>query len=149
MRKLMIKNFPLIIKILGLSLIIALPNMAQAAKSGYWSWNDDKGNPQYSDRPPEGVNAVFVEKNTTNSPVSGPYQGASNSGNEQSGNSGTMEALPNKDPSICAAAKSNLANLQSARVRITEADGSQHYLTEDEKTEQRERAQRLIELNCD
>ena len=143
----MIKYFPLL-KILVLVLVFALSHTAQAGKKGYWTWNDSKGDPQYSDRPPEGVDAVFVEKNTTNSAVSPPYQGQAANGEEKTSGPETMEALPNKDPEICSQAKNNLANLKSARVRITEADGSKHYLTEDEKAEQRERNQRLIDLNC-
>ena len=147
----MIKDFPLL-KMLMLVLVIALSHSAQAGKRGYWTWTDGKGDPQYSDRPPEGVDAVFVEKNTTKSPSSSPYQGSSADGedatSEQPSGPKTMEALPEKDPEICRQAKSNLAGLRSARVRITEADGSQHYLTEEEKAEQRDRTQRLIDLHC-
>ena len=145
----MIKDFPLL-KMLMLVLVIALSHTAQAGKKGYWTWTDDKGDPQYSDRPPEGVDAVFVEKNTTSSAVSSPYQGSKADGEDKEQSSGpkTMEGLAQKDPEVCRQAKSNLAGLRSARVRITEADGSQHYLTEEEKAEQRERTQRLIDLNC-
>lgn len=145
----MIKDSPLL-KMLLLVLVIALSHTAQAGKKGYWTWTDDKGEPQYSDRPPEGVDAVFVEKNTTSSAVSSPYQGSNPESEDKEPSSGpkTMEGLPEKDPEVCRQAKSNLAGLRSARVRITEADGSQHYLTEEEKAEQRERTQRLIDLNC-
>jgi hypothetical protein len=145
------KDFPLL-KMLVLVLVIALSHTAQASKKGYWTWTDGKGDPQYSDRPPEGVDAVFVEKNTTSSPLSSTSasntEEASASGEEQSSGPKTMEGLAAKDPEICRQAKSNLAGLKSARVRITEPDGSQHYLTEEEKAAQRERNQRLIDLNC-
>jgi hypothetical protein len=147
------KDFPLL-KMLVLVLVIALSHMAQANKKGYWTWTDDNGDPQYSDRPPEGVEAVFIEKNTTNSATSSPYESSSaksegeGEGEEQSGGPKTMEGLAAKDPEICRQAKNNLAGLKSARVRITEPDGSQHYLTEEEKAAQRERNQRLIDLNC-
>jgi esterase/lipase len=108
---------------------------------------DDKGSPQYSDHPPEGVDAVFIEKNTTSSPTSS-YQKNADQAVDENGDPVKMEVLAAKDPVICEQAKANLSALQSARVRITNADGSQHYLTEDEKAEQRDRAQRLIELNC-
>jgi hypothetical protein len=143
----MTKDFPLL-KILVLVLVFALSHTAQADKKGYWTWNDSKGDPQYSDRPPEGVDAVFVEKNTSNSAVSPPYQGQAANGEEKTSGPETMGALPTKDPEICRQAKNNLTNLRSARVRITEADGSKHFLTEDEKAAQRERNQRLIDLNC-
>ena len=147
----MIKDFPLL-KILVLVLVFALSHTAQAAKKGYWTWNDSKGDRQYSDRPPEGVDAVFIEKNTTNSAVSAPNEG-SNAASESAGadqNPGpqTMEGMPAKDPDICRQAKSNLAGLRSARVRITEPDGSKRYLTEEEKTEQKERTQKLIDFHC-
>lgn len=141
------KGFPLV-KILGLVLVIALSHSVQAAKKGYWTWDDDKGNPQYSDRPPEGVEAVFVEKNTANSAVSAPYESTARTSNGEAADPQTMEGLAPKDPAICEQATNNLSALKSARVRITEADGSQHYLTEDEKKEQRERYQKLIDFNC-
>jgi hypothetical protein len=145
------KDFPLL-KMLVLVLVIALSHTAQAGKKGYWTWTDDKGDPQYSDRPPEGVDAAFVTKNTTNSDVSAPYESSSaeskDDSEDQSSGAQTMEGMAEKDPDICRQAKSNLAGLKSARVRITEADGSQHYLSEEEKAEQRERTQRLIDLNC-
>jgi hypothetical protein len=144
------KDFPLL-KMLVLVLVIALSHTAQAGKKGYWTWTDDKGDPQYSDRPPEGVDAVFVAKNTTNSAVSSPYNAASDKDGTASaagGSQGQMEAVYNKDPAICEQAKNNLAKLKSAKVRITEPDGSKHYLTEDEKNAQRERNQRIIDLNC-
>ena len=91
---------------------------------------------------------MFVEKNTANSAVSDPYESNPASGEAKSSGPKKMEGLADKDPEICRQAKNNLAGLRSARVRITEADGSQHYLTEEEKKEQRERAQKLIDLNC-
>ena len=145
----MIKDLPLL-KMLVMVMIFALSHTAQAGKQGYWTWTDGKGDPQYSDRPPEGVDAVFIEKNTASSAVSSPYEDSNpdSEGQEQSSGPKTMEGLPDKDPEICRQAKSNLAGLKSARVRIVEADGSIHYLTEEEKTEQRQRTQRLIDLNC-
>jgi hypothetical protein len=146
----MIKDLPLL-KMLVLALVIALSHTAQAGKKGYWTWTDDKGEPQYSDRPPEGVEAVFVEKNTTNSATSSPYKAATDKDAKASaadGSQGQMEAIYEKDPGICTQAKNNLAKLESAKVRITEPDGSKHYLTEDEKNAQRERNQRIIDLNC-
>lgn len=143
----MSKDFPLL-KMLVLVLVIALSHTALAAKKGYWTWTDDNGDPQYSDRPPEGVDAVFIEKNTTNSAISAPYEGQAANGEGKSSGPGKMEAMAAKDPEICRQAKNNLAGLKSARVRITEPDGSQHYLTEDEKIEQRDRTQRLIDMNC-
>lgn len=142
----MSKDF-FLFKLLGLVLIIALSNTAQAGKQGYWTWTDEKGNPKYSDRPPEGVDAVFVEKNTTSSPTSSAYDSGSQAA-DQASNPDKMEVFPAKDPSICEQAKANLSALKSARVRITEADGTQHYLTDEEKKEQRDRAQRLVDMNC-
>ena len=112
------KDFPLL-KMLVLVLVIALSHTAQAGKKGYWTWTDDKGDPQYSDRPPEGVDAIFVEKNTTNSAISSPYNAASDKDGTASaaggGKQGEMEAIYTKDPAICEQAKNNLAKLKAPK----------------------------------
>ncbi len=145
----MTKYFPAL-TVFGLVLAIALSGPVQAGKKGYWTWTDQKGNPQYADLPPEGVDAVFVEKNTLNSAVSeGVQTGSQNDDGAAASGPQAIEGIAAKDPEICQQAKNNLAALESARVRITDPDGSKRFLTEDEKAAQRERAQKFIDLNCE
>jgi len=122
---------------------------SHGAASGHYRWTNDKGQVQYSDRPPAGVDSVFIKFSTgkrSNAPAQPSVQ-TKQQNTEQS--LPTMVAVtPKKDPALCKQAKHNLKAMDGARIRITETDGSKRFLTEQEREGQRENARRFIKINC-
>ncbi|WP_339668904.1 DUF4124 domain-containing protein [Dasania marina] len=126
-----------------------------ADPSGYYRWKDSEGNLKLSDRPPEaGIKAEFVE--TPGSKKSrGSSEPVASSNTEQEAAATKpeqplkMEIMPPKDPARCKQAKANMQAFEgAARIRITDADGTQRLITEEEKQVQVERAQKAIRENC-
>lgn len=127
------------------------------AEEGYYKWVDARGNPVHSDRPPPaGVEYEFVstrsgltrrvtaEENTSNPPG---WEGSNPVGSDQP-NAAEQQAAIEKDPALCDQARANLDTLNSkARVRIRDDDGIR-YLTEEEKSVQRKKAEDLIAVHC-
>ncbi|ARN72818.1 DUF4124 domain-containing protein [Oceanicoccus sagamiensis] len=135
--------------IISLGLISA--TMLQAEQNGIYRWTDDQGVVQYSDRPPEGVEAVFIKTSTGKRSTPSAAKTAQSDDDADEGSessSQTMEVMPEKDPKLCEQAKRNLKALESARIRITEPDGSKRILTEDEKEGQRANANKFIKVHC-
>lgn len=133
---------------------LMLPTAAMAA-DGHWRWTDSEGEQHYSDRPPAGIEAEFIEfatgRGKKSSPAATPAAPSSPTvpGKGETAKNNDMEILPEPDPEICAQAKGNLQALNGKpRVRITEADGSIRMLTEEEKEEQRENARKFVKLYC-
>ncbi|WP_101759646.1 DUF4124 domain-containing protein [Oceanicoccus sp. KOV_DT_Chl] len=124
----------------------------QAAPNGLYRWTDADGTVQYSDYPPEGVEAEFIKytgassqgKSSTTEKKTETAETAANQGAEPS----KLEVMPDKDPVLCKQAQANLKALEGARIRITEPDGSKRFLTEEEKEGQRENARKFIKINC-
>ncbi|MDJ0878246.1 MAG: DUF4124 domain-containing protein [Halieaceae bacterium] len=127
------------------------------AEKGYYKWVDARGNPVHSDRPPAaGIEYEFVstetglrrrvtaEENTDNPPG---WASSAPVGSEEP-NAAEQQAAIEKDPAVCDQARANLDTLNSkARVRIRDDDGIR-YLTEEEKSTQRKKAQDLIDVHC-
>ena len=130
-------------------LVAALAGLAlQAAASGLYRWTDANGTVQYSDRPPEGIEAEFIEISTgTRSKAAQPETKAEE---EQATASGpqAMEVMPEKDPALCKQAQKNLKALEAARIRISEPDGSRRFLTEEEKETQRVNNRKFVKIHC-
>ncbi len=123
----------------------------QAEQNGIYRWTDDKGIVQYSDRPPEGVEAVFIKTSTgkrSKPPEAKEGEGAETAtANKESGPK-SLEVMPEKDPALCEQAKRNLKALDGTRIRITEPDGTKRILTPDEKEGQRENAKKFMKIHC-
>jgi Domain of unknown function (DUF4124) len=130
--------------ILGITTVLSL----QAQPQGHYRWKDTAGNTHYSDRPPEGVESEFIKFATGKRAKPPAEEAAENAQKSASGDPKKMEILPEKDPKLCKQAQGNLAALASARIRITESDGTQRILTEEEKEEQRGNARKFIKLHC-
>lgn len=130
-----------------------------AAKQGHWEWTDSNGQPQYSDQPPSGVDAKYVESSYGKAPnAAKSSNGKTESGDDKNVGADKpsasqpiqMEVLPEKDPAICAQATSNLQALETApRIRITDADGSKRILTGEEKEAQKDRARQIMKMHCE
>lgn len=127
------------------------------AEKGYYKWMDAKGNPQHSDRPPPaGVEYEFVSTDSGMSRRVSADESRAIGGGDTSKSSNDPDASPSaeeevavkKDPALCDQARANLDTLDSkARVRIRDDEGVR-YLTEEEKQDQRKRAQDMISVHC-
>jgi len=122
---------------------------SHGATSGHYRWTDNNGQVQYSDRPPAGVDSEFIKFATgTRSKVDAAPSDQTPNPNSKQVLPTMVEVAPKKDPALCKQAKHNLKAMDSARIRITEADGSKHFLTEQEREGQRENARKFIKINC-
>ncbi len=144
--------------LLAALLISAMLAPTALAERGYYKWIDGRGNPVHSDRPPAaGTEYEFVsqdsgltrrvtaEENTQN-PPGWANADQNNNGNPQ--NAAAEQAAIEKDPALCDQARANLDTLNSkARVRIRD-DAGIRYLTDEEKSVQRKKAQDLIAVHC-
>jgi hypothetical protein len=142
--------------ITGFAVMLALTNSATAApaKSGYYKWTDDTGKVQFTQTPPAGRQSVFVATATgaqTASPDAEPeIKTPATAATKPDGTmEGKMEALPEKDPAKCQQAKANLNSLKSkARIRLTSPDGTQRFITDDERNAQIKLAEENIGVHC-
>lgn len=154
-------NRPITALLLCLGLAVSIDGYANP-KAGLYRWYDESGTVQYSDRPPEGVEAELVteyggvltgpgKKAAAATPA--PKTTAGDTSPEPAKAEGLpegqeMEVLPEKDPALCEQAKKNMEALKGARIRITEPDGTKRLLNEDERDTQKANAQKVIDLNC-
>lgn len=138
--------------LLVLGMIASTPVMA--AKQGLYRWHDDDGTVQYSDYPPEGRDSEFIELTGAKKKLSDSQPAQAEADKPAEATDGKskvydqMEVLPKKDPVLCKQAQDNLKALESARIRITEPDGSKRFLSEDEKEVQRANAHKFIDIHC-
>lgn len=140
-----------------LALALALAIVGQsAAAAGYYRWTDDDGQTHFSQNPPENRPSEFVSR-ATGRPSSEPQTNAEPESSEktetdteaENGDPEQLQALPEKDPERCKQARNLLQTLDGyARVRARQPDGSYRVLTEEEKNEQRERAEEAIDIHC-
>lgn len=135
--------------LLSLILFLGAANSLHAAQ-GIYQWKDKDGTVQYADHPPEGVDAVFIKSSRSKtSKAKESAEEMTETSASQTKTHDKMEVLPEKDPKLCKQATNNLKALEGARIRITDTDGSQRFLTEVEKEAQRENARKFIKLHCD
>lgn len=142
----MIKAAPLLLMALALMATLSI----QAGPAGHYRWTDENGTVQYSDRPPEGIDAEFIKFSggTKSSKSTGGKAGEESARADTGKDLGPMEVMPLKDSGLCEQARKNLQALKGARIRITEEDGSKRFLTEEEKEGQRENARKFEKINC-
>lgn len=137
-----------------LSLSCVLTSPLHAGKEGVYRWKGPDGQLQYSDLPPEGVEAEFVPVTQSRS-KEGKAEESETAGGTPAAEGQTvntpdgMVVLPPKDPALCSQAQANLKAMEGVpRVRITEPDGSQRILTPEEIEEQRENARKIVKVHC-
>ncbi|MFA7552744.1 MAG: DUF4124 domain-containing protein [Spongiibacteraceae bacterium] len=130
-----------------IGLAISMTTSLHAQQNGLYRWTDANGTVEYSDRPPEGIKSEFI-KYSGSTHKSSSTATSTDTPTEQTNAPQKMEILPEKDPELCKQAQQNLKALESARIRITEPDGSKRLLSEDEKEEQRDNARQFIKINC-
>jgi hypothetical protein len=136
------------------ALTIASTANAANTKSGYYKWTDDAGKAQFTQTPPEGRKSVFVATATgaqTSSRDAEPEVKTSATAAAAPGANldGKMESLPQKDPAKCSQAKANLNSLKSkSRIRLTSPDGTQRFITDEERNSQIKLAEENIDVHC-
>lgn len=137
--------------------LAALVFTTSAAGETFYRWNDERGNPVHSDRPPpagteyEVINngSRLVRKVEANEGAV-PATTVPKVGNEFTPEAEQTAQLIQKNPEYCARAKENLETLRTnARVRIRNDEGEFYYLNDEEKEAQREKARDLIAVHCE
>jgi uncharacterized protein DUF4124 len=132
---------------------ISLPSVAE---NTYYRWQDDRGNPVHSDRPPpEGVDYEVVSTGTSLVRKVEAGEGAvpadleSAPGNEFE-RIETAKREVKKNPETCKRAQDNLTTLDTyARIRVRDNQGDYRYIDEDEKAAQRIQAKEQVRIHCE
>lgn len=146
-------------------LLLALSSSGQAEEP-YYIWVDEDGITNYSQRNPRNVDATFVSRSQAFGTKKAPTQRGSQPGQVPASES-RAETTPAQDlemdkekravqeeiarirASNCSLGKRNLAKLQAyARIRIRDPDGGERVLTDNEKQQRIESAQKTIKDNC-
>ena len=142
-------KFSYIVKLAGIALIGAALSQPGFAKDKVYTWTDAKGTVHFGERPPKDVKATLVKTRTGHSDPT-PEQAAAAQPKPAANNVSAQQQAALKDPERCAAARENLTLLNSAaRIRTRNADGVTVFLTEEDKVQQREIAQQIIDQACE
>lgn len=142
-------KFSHIVKLAGITLVGVMLSQQGFAKEKVYTWTDSKGTVHYGERPPKDVKATLVQTRTGHSDPT-PEQVAAAQPKPAAEATAATQQTSLKDPERCAKAKENLAILNSvARIKTTNADGVAVYLSEEDKTKQREISQQVIDQACE
>ena len=144
-----------LVKIYSVLIIAALCGAgalhSHASGPGYYEWLDDRGTPQYSERPPLDRPYTFV---TTKAGTKTSQRSDSTADKGVTVPGSVDEGLPEiqaqeKNTEFCNRARNNLNTLNgTARVRIRDENGDFRYLSEEEKDIQRQKATNLMAVHC-
>lgn len=139
-------------------LVAAVCGSPAFAGENYYRWVDEQGTEVNSDLPPPAGTKyeVIRVKRSMTVPVS-EQETAATEGDDPATAPGQAAAspsaprmVPEKNPEACAAARKNLETLNTyARIRVAEADGSYHFIDEDEKAQRRAEAEAAIAATCE
>lgn len=142
-------KFSHIVRLAGIALVGAMLSQQGFAKEKVYTWTDSKGTVHYGERPPKDVKATLVKTRTGHSDPT-PEQVTAAQPKPAAEAAAANQQASLKDPERCTKAKENLAILNSvARIKTTNAEGVAVYLTEEDKTKQREIAQQIIDQACE
>ncbi len=142
-------KFSHILRLTGIALVSLMLSQQGFAKEKVYTWTDSKGTVHYGERPPKDAKATLVKTRTGHSEPT-PAQTAAAQPMPAAEETTATNQQSLKDPVRCTQAKENLAILNSvARIKTTQADGTSVYLTEEDKTKQREVAQLIINQACE
>jgi hypothetical protein len=142
-------KFSYIVKLAGIVLIGAVLSQPSAAKDKVYTWTDAKGTVHFGERPPKDMKATLVKTRTGHSEPT-PAQAAAAQPKTTVNSTAVNQPTSLKDPERCARARENLTMLNSvARIKIQNADGVAVFLTEEDKVQQREISQRIIDQACE
>lgn len=147
----------IVLRYIILALCAALISSPSLATTIY-RWNDAKGNPVMSDRPPPpGTPYVKLDKGF-GKPVKPPASPSTTTPPPVPTSQPVAAAPPapvetfriEKDPELCTQAKERIYSLETfARVRFTDASGESRIMTDEERAERLEQAREIEKIHCD
>jgi len=161
MRKLMLLNCIKVLSLLALFLMVASKSVSAAE---YYTWVDDDGVTNYSQRDPEGYKAEYITESQRRfgreqfDPP--PPSEASTPAATSTGNVNADAAVADEKAAIaqelakvkqdnCRIGTQNLARLESySRIKVRDDDGEERFLNDDEKAQRTDEARALIRDNC-
>lgn len=142
----------LVTGLLALTASLFLLSSPSYAAGEYYKWVDENGVTHYGSRKPHGVPAESISVVTGSARDAAPQSAqATSTASSASTSASESEAteIP-KDPERCRIAQENMKALNGyARIREQTEDGEFRYLSEDEKTERKASAQKIIDDNCE
>ena len=160
MRKLMLLNCIKALPVLALFLMVASQPVFAAE---YYTWVDDDGVTNYSQRDPEGYQAKYITESQRfgrEQFVPPPPAAASTPAATSTGNVNADAAVADEKAVIaqelakvkqdnCRIGTQNLARLESySRIKVREDNGEERFLNDEEKAERTDEARALIRDNC-
>jgi hypothetical protein len=137
-------------------IIVAGTGFSAHASSTFYRWQDDRGNPVHSDRPPPA--GTPYEVITTGSSLVRQVdagEGAVPATTEPTVSNdfepvNTSKAPVKKNPEQCQRARENLQTLNTkARIQVRNDQGELRPLSEEEKEIQRQQAMDVIAVHCE
>ncbi len=134
----------------------------QAVQAGnLYRWKDADGHMVVSDRPPEtGIQYETistssslvhnVDEETAPAPAAQSRPAAASNTKAEEPEPASKSTVYEKNPDYCKAARENLKVIESApRIRMPGKDGELHYLTDEEREQQRQQNLDVIKAHCD
>ena len=139
------------------AVLLIISSLSANAGRDYYRWLDERGNLVHSDRPPpKGVDYEVVSTGSSLTRQVDAEQGVVPAeveprvGNDFEQVDTRQSQAVKKNPEACQRARDNLAQLDShARIRLRNDQGEVRYLSEEEKSAEREKAIIAIEAFCD
>ncbi len=139
-------------------LVTAVCGAPVFAGENYYRWVDEQGTEVNSDQPPSAGTdyEVIRAKRSMTVPVTeeetaaAQGDGGTPAPSQAAASPSVPQMVPEKNPEACAAARKNLETLNTyARIRVADADGSYHFIDEDEKAQRRAEAEATIAAACE
>ncbi len=147
-------------------LLLAFSHAGQTKDEPYYTWVDEDGVTNFSQRNPRHIDASYISKPQSFGVRKTPSQRGTGPG-QTSGSESDAERATERDEEMereeqavreeiarvrasnCSIGKRNLARLQAySRIRIRDSDGDERLLTDEEKQQRIENAQKTIKENC-
>jgi hypothetical protein len=149
------KNLILILIVIP-ALITGACAVTATAEEEYYTWVDENGITNYSERNPEGVNATFVSRNQAFGRRAAEEGRPKPQAQLPQNDTPVVDpdALVNEQAAAIAAeiseiGKSNLAQIKAfSRIRISDEQGENRILTDEEKEARGDKARGTIRENC-
>lgn len=145
---------------LGLCLVATVLLSSSTEAGEVFRWTTADGTVHYGEHPPQGVEATQMST-TTGKPSKQSSRRERVEPGEDTGKEAATDqdgettaaapapAKPKKDKGVCERARYNLKVLdERARIRQTDEDGEERYLSDEEKNKQKEKAREAIKTYC-
>jgi Domain of unknown function (DUF4124) len=145
--------------ILATTVLVFSTHFATAAGKVVYRWTDERGNQVNSDRPPPpGIKYETIAttssmmhtvepENSNSAPTANPKTGKEDPASPVAD---ANAQASQKNPELCARAKDNLTQLDThARIRLRDDQGEVRYLSEEEKSLEKQKAQDAIKVFCE